>query len=64
MAINIIKSGIVIQQWPLDAYQVNVMNGLSMLVDKESRKTVVIFSPTFYDYIEIEEEQYNVQPNG
>jgi len=60
MSINVVKSGTVIQQWPEDMYQVHLLNGLPALIAKESRKIVVVFSPQFYDYIEIEEEQRNV----
>ena len=55
--INVVKSGVVIRQWPGDLYSLNVVGNHILIQDKESRKISCIISPMVFDYIEIEREE-------
>jgi hypothetical protein len=54
-SIQVIKSGVVLREYPCDAYALNTMNGMPVILNKEDRSVACIPSSNTYDYIEINE---------
>ena len=52
-AIQFVKSGVVLREFPCDFYSLNWMNAIPAILNKHDRSVIFIPSPTYYDYIEV-----------
>ena len=54
---NVVKQGVIIRQYSSELYSLNLMNGLVVILHKDSRRVAAILSQNSYDYIEVESEE-------
>ncbi len=54
--INVIKSAKVLDQYPCSLYQLNVFSGMATIQLRATKEVVIVISPNYYDYLEIEDD--------
>jgi len=59
--IQIIKHGVVLREFPLDAYNISIVTGIPVIIRREDNKVECVPSPNYYDTIEVD---YEYQPDA
>lgn len=54
--IQIIKHGVILREFPLEEYALSLVNGMVVILEKFTNKPVAVFSPNFYDLVEVDYE--------